>query len=354
MTILISGGAGFIGSHAAYLLKQEGYEPVVIDNLSTGNAWATAFGPFEQGDIADIAFIQGICEKYTPIAAMHFAASIDVGESVQNPQKYFENNRDKASVFFKTLNANGVKQIVFSSTAAVYGDTSTVYTEAGGYGPISEYYPTKPINPYGQSKLEAEAYLRMMDSDGLRSVALRYFNVAGAAPTEALIGEAHAPESHLIPRILLPLLDAPQDLMQALTIRKDFTVYGDDYPTPDGTAVRDYVHVLDLVDAHIRALKYLLEGGETDIFNLGTGMGYSVLDIVAAMRRVLNKPNFSPGFAPRREGDPAILVASYAKAEKVLGWRPLRSLDNTIADAAAWHRSSFYRDALRSKLGLSS
>ena len=350
--ILISGGAGYIGSHAAYLLKHEGFEPVVIDNLSTGNAWAASFGSFEQGDIGDSDFVRTVCEKYKPLAAMHFAAFIDVGESVQNPAKYFENNRDKASQFFKTLNACGVKRVVFSSTAAVYGNTSSVYADAGGNGPISELYPTKPINPYGQSKLEAEAYLRMLDADGLRSVSLRYFNVAGAGPVESQIGEAHAPETHLIPRLLLPLLGMSFDLLDALVLRKGFTIYGNDYPTPDGTAIRDYIHVLDLIDAHVRALRYLLKGGVTDIFNLGSGQGHSVMEIVEATRKVLDCPKFAPGVAPRREGDPPILIASSAKAGKILGWRPARNLQNIIADAAAWHRSPLYQDAMRAKLGL--
>jgi UDP-glucose-4-epimerase GalE len=324
----------------------------VIDNLSTGNAWAASFGAFEQGDIGNAEFVRAVCEKYKPLAAMHFAAFIEVGESVQNPAKYFENNRDKASIFFKTINAYGIKRVVFSSTAAVYGDTSSVYSDAGGSGPISELYPTKPINPYGQSKLEAEAFLRMLDADGLRSVTLRYFNVAGAGPVESQIGEAHAPETHLIPRLILPLIDAPSDLLQAMGLKKGFTIYGDDYSTPDGTAVRDYIHVLDLIDAHLRALKYLLKGGVTDIFNLGSGQGFSVLDIVGATRKALDCPNFAPGVAPRREGDPAILVASSVKAEKILGWRPARNLQNIISDAAAWHRSSLYQDAMRAKLGL--
>jgi len=350
--VLISGGAGYIGSHAAYLLKQEGFEPVVIDNLSTGNAWAASFGPFEQGDVGDKDFVLSVCEKYKPVAALHFAAFIEIEESVKNPDKYFENNREKASLFFKALNKFGVKRVVFSSSAAVYGDTASVYSTAGGSGPVSELYPTKPINPYGQSKLEAEAFLRMMDADGMRSVSLRYFNVAGAAPIEAQIGEAHLPETHLIPRIVLPLIGLPNTLLQAMGLNKGFTIYGDDYPTPDGTAIRDYIHVLDLAEAHIRAVKYLLKGGETDILNLGSGQGFSVMDIVGAVRKALDQPNFSPRTAPRREGDPAILVANSMKAEKILGWKPAWSLQNIIADAAAWHRSSLYQDAVKAKLGL--
>ena len=343
-TILISGGAGYIGSHAAYALKKAGYEPVILDNLSTGNEWATANGTFEKGDVGDSALVREICEKYKPAAAMHFAAFIEVGESVQNPAKYLENNRDKACEFFRTLNGCGVKKVVFSSTAAVYGEVS-------GNEPITEQAPTKPINPYGQSKYEAEAFLRMLDGGGMRSVSLRYFNVAGAAPVEALIGEAHQPESHLIPRLILPLIDAPPDIMAGLGLRDGFTIYGNDYPTPDGTAIRDYIHVMDLIDAHIRALDYLMKGGPTDIFNLGSGKGFSVKEIVAATRTALNRPGFAPGQAPRREGDPAVLVASNEKAGKILGWKPARSLTDIITDAATWHRSPRYRETMRAKIG---
>jgi UDP-glucose-4-epimerase GalE len=341
--ILVSGGAGYIGSHATYALKQAGYAPVVIDNLATGNAWATSFGDFEKGDIGDAAFVRAVCEKHKPIAAMHFAAFIEVGESVKNPAKYYENNRDRASVFFKTINACGIKKTVFSSTAAVYGEVT-------GNAPIAETQPTKPINPYGQSKLEAEAYLRMLDVDGMRSVTLRYFNVAGAAPAKAMIGEAHMPETHLIPRLVLPLIDAPAPLLTALGLQNGFTVYGNDYPTQDGTAIRDYIHVMDLIDAHIRALSYLLNGRETNLFNLGSGKGFSVAEIVAATRQALNRPSFTPGLAPRREGDPAVLIASSEKAAKILGWKPSRSLTDIIGDAAAWHRSLRYRDTMQAKI----
>ena len=338
-TILISGGAGYIGSHAAYALQQAGYVPVVIDNLSTGNAWATSFGVFENGDIGDTAFVSALCQKYQPVAALHFAAFIEVGESTQNPAKYFDNNRDKASRFFDALHACGVKKIVFSSTAAVYGDvTSSV--------PIAETLPTKPINPYGQSKLEAETYLRSLDNSGMRSVTLRYFNVAGAA-AEAGIGEAHQPESHLIPRLILPLLDTPTDILQSLNLQAGFTIYGRDYATPDGTAIRDYVHVMDLINAHIQALDYIIKNGDTDIFNLGSGTGYSVNEIVDAARKALNRPDFTPGSAPRRAGDGAFLVASSEKAGRILGWKPTRPLPVIIDDAIAWHRSDRYRDAIR-------
>jgi UDP-glucose-4-epimerase GalE len=276
---------------------------------------------------------------------MHFAAFIEVGESVDEPQKYFENNRDKASRFFKALHVSGVNKVVFSSTAAVYGDIRDGT-------PISELQPTRPINPYGQSKLEAEAFLRMMDAGGIRSATLRYFNVAGAAPHETMIGEAHSPETHLIPRLILSLIDTPLDLVEALGLKKGFTIYGNDYPTPDGTAIRDYIHVMDLAEAHLKALDYLLNGGETSIFNLGSGTGFSVSQIVDVTRKALNKPFFTPGIAPRREGDPAILIASNEKVTKILGWMPIRPLTTIINDAITWHRSVRYRDAMNSKLGI--
>lgn len=341
-TILISGGAGYIGSHAAYVLKHAGHEPVIIDNLATGNAWATAFGVFEQGDIGDSDFVRAVCDKHRPVAALHFAAFIEVGESVQNPAKYLDNNRDKATRFFRTLSASGVKKTVFSSTAAVYG-------EVGADELIAETTPTKPINPYGQSKLEAETALRALDAEGMRSVTLRYFNVAGAAPAEAKLGEAHVPESHLIPRLVMQLIDAPDTLLEAVGLQSGFTIYGSDYPTPDGTAIRDYVHVIDLIDGHVRALDYLVNGGETNIFNLGSGTGFSVAQIVDAARTALDRPDFTPGSAPRRSGDPAVLVASSQKARSVLGWQPSHSLAEILSDAAAWHRSALYRDTVVAK-----
>jgi UDP-glucose-4-epimerase GalE len=343
--ILVSGGAGYIGSHAAYALKQAGYAPVVIDNLSTGNAWAASGAAFEKGDISDEKFVRNVCQAYRPEAALHFAAFIEVGESVQNPAKYFDNNRDKAKRFFDVLRVCGVDKIVFSSTAAVYG-------AAGGDAPLTETAATNPVNPYGQSKLEAETYLRGLDGAGMRSVTLRYFNVAGAAPAGAGIGEAHAPETHLIPRLVLPLIGTPPELLRFLGLQHGFTVYGDDYPTPDGTAIRDYIHVMDLIDAHLRALDYLQGGGGTDIFNLGSGKGFSVGAMVEAARAALDRPDFTPGIAPRRAGDPPVLVAGNEKAGRILGWRPSRTLRDILNDATAWHRSPRYRDAIRTKSGL--
>ena len=335
--VLVSGGAGYIGSHVALALKQAGFRPVVVDSLVNGNAWAASGTfAFRQGDIGDAGLIAAVCDEFHPVAALHFAAFIEVGESVEKPQKYFENNRDKAKVFFDALAAKGVGHVVFSSTAAVYGEI----TEPA---PILETRATRPINPYGQSKLDAETHLRGIAS--VRSVALRYFNVAGAAP-EAGLGEAHYPESHLIPRVVLPLIGAPAAVVDALGLKGGFRIYGTDYPTRDGTAVRDYIHVMDLADAHIRALRYLLGGGSTDVFNLGSGSGYSVREIFDAARAVLERPDFSPGTAPRRAGDPATLVADSTKAKRVLGWSVTRGIRDMIASAAQWHRLPRYGETI--------
>jgi UDP-glucose 4-epimerase len=309
--VLVSGGAGYIGSHVSHVLKRAGYSPVVVDSLVNGNLWAARkASAFRQGDVGDAAFIGAVCDEFKPVAAIHFAAFIEVAESVQNPEKYFANNRDKAKIFFDTLGNKGVQNIVFSSTAAVYGGILDA-------APIREDRPTKPVNPYGQSKLDAETYLRTIKS--VNSVALRYFNVAGAEPSASL-GEAHYPESHLIPRIVLPLIDSPQAVQHALGLGDGFKIYGTDHPTRDGTAVRDYIHVMDLADAHIRALRYLLEGGATNIFNLGSGSGFSVHEI-----------------------------ADSTKAKEVLGWSPQRTADDIIASAAAWHRSPTYIETILKK-----
>ena len=338
-TILVSGGAGYIGSHVALTLKRAGFTPVVLDSLVKGNRWAgEKSGPFRQGDIGDADFVARVCDEFRPAAALHFAAFIEVGESVQKPDMYFANNRDKAKTFFETIAAKGVGNIVFSSTAAVYGEPQEV--------PIKETTAQKPINPYGQSKLEAEQAMRAIP--GVRSVALRYFNVAGAAP-EAGLGETHYPETHVIPRIVLPLIEAPAALLDSLGLKAGFKLFGSDYPTRDGTAVRDYIHVLDLADAHVLALKYLLGGGATNIFNLGSGDGFSVAEIVAATRTVLGRPDFTPGTAPRRAGDPATLVADSTKARQTLGWAPHRGIDAMIASAAEWHRTALYIDTVTAK-----
>lgn len=338
--VLVSGGAGYIGSHVAHLLKSSGFTPVVIDSLVNGNKWAAEkSGPFRQGDVGDADFVRAVCAEFKPVAALHFAAFIEVGESVKNPEKYFTNNRDKAKIFFNTIAECGVKHVVFSSTAAVYGEV----TEPD---PIVETRPTKPINPYGQSKLDAETYLRTIP--GISSATLRYFNVAGAAP-EAGLGETHFPETHLLPRLVLGLINAPQEIQDVLDLARGFKIFGTDYPTRDGTAVRDYIHVMDLADAHVRALHYLLNGGANNIFNLGSGEGYSVQEIVDAARKELNRPDFTPGTVERRAGDPATLVADSTKAGQILGWKKVRGVETMIADAAGWHKTKVYVDSIIAK-----
>lgn len=338
--ILVSGGAGYIGSHVVHALKKSGWTPVVIDDLSNGHKFAADLAPvFHRGDIADADLVSSLCRKYRPKAAMHFAAFIEVGESVKKPSKYFGNNRDKAALFFRTLENEGIRNMVFSSTAAVYGETEDGVA-------LTEDRPTRPINPYGESKLAAEKILQSIP--GVNSAILRYFNVAGSA-AEAGIGEAHYPETHLIPRIVIPLIGAPLDLQRLLGLGQGFKIYGDDHDTRDGTAVRDYLHVLDLADAHVRALTYLLKGGKSTIFNLGSGSGYSVNEIVQAARDVLKQPEFKPQIVPRREGDSAMLVANSEKAQKVLGWHATRTVSEMIQSAASWHRTGRYQDTIFAK-----
>ncbi len=341
--VLVSGGAGYIGSHVVHALKRAGWIPIVIDDLSNGHKFAAELAPvFQRGDVADIDLVSQLCRKYRPVAAMHFAAFIEVGESVKRPAKYFGNNRDKAGVFFRTLEKEGVRNVVFSSTAAVYGEPEEA-------GPLTEDCPTHPINPYGESKLAAEKTLQSLP--GMKNAILRYFNVAGCA-VGAGIGEAHYPETHLIPRIVVPLIGAPAELQRILGLGSGFKIYGDDHATRDGTAVRDYLHVLDLADAHLMALNYLMQGGQSSIFNLGSGSGYSVKEIVKAAREVLKRPEFSPEVMARRQGDPAMLVANSEKAQKVLGWRATRTVSDMIQSAASWHRSSQYQDAILAKAAI--
>jgi UDP-glucose-4-epimerase GalE len=321
-------------------LNLAGFRTVVIDNLVNGNLWATSAAyAFRKGDIGDADLVRAVCREFAPVAALHFAAFIEVGESVQKPEKYFTNNRDKAKLFFDVLAANRVRNIVFSSTAAVYGEVAEP-------APIREDHPTRPINPYGQSKLDAETYLRTIA--GVKSVALRYFNVAGAEPSVGL-GEAHYPETHLIPRVVLPLIDAPKEVQNVLGLARGFKIFGTDYATRDGTAVRDYIHVMDLADAHVRALRYLLDGSETNIFNLGSGSGFSVKEILEAARRTLACPDFNPGTESRRAGDPPTLIADSGRAKMVLNWTPKHGIDHMIESAAAWHRSNIYTETILNK-----
>lgn len=318
--ILVAGGAGFIGSHTAKKLKLSGLEPVVLDDLSMGHAWAAKFGPFVQGNIADAELVKRIVKEHDIRAAIHFAASTYVGESVQNPRKYVHNNVFGTVTLLDALLEAGVKRIVFSSTAATYGNPE--------YSPLDEAHPNKPINPYGESKYYLE---RVMDSYatayGLQWVALRYFNAAGADP-EGELGELHNPESHLIPLCI-----------EAVLGKRRLSVFGSDYPTPDGTAIRDYVHVFDLADAHIKALAYLEAGGESGAMNLGSGQGYSVMEVIRAVERVTGKP-VPFDLAPRRAGDPPELVANPNKAKSTLHWTPqFPELDRIVE--TAWN---FYKD----------
>lgn len=324
-TVLVTGGAGYIGSHACKSLRSAGHVPVTYDNLSTGWQDAVKFGPFEPGDLQDRARLDDVIARHQPRAVMHFAAVSDVGEAARDPGKYWRNNVLGSLTLVEAMAAAGIDMMVFSSTCAVYG-------EADGVA-LDEDCPTRPINSYGASKLAIEQMLAHFgESTGLRSVIFRYFNVAGADP-ESEIGEFHRPETHLVPR----LLDA---VLQPGT---EFTIYGTDYDTPDGTCIRDYIHVSDLVDAHILGLDRLLAGGSGLTFNLGTGTGFSVREVFNQARTVTNR-GIHVIEGPRRPGDAVRLVSGSGRAKTDLGWKPIRSnLDEMIADAWRWHRSEGYR-----------
>ena len=314
MPVLVVGGAGYIGSHAAHVLRRKGYDVIIYDNLSNGHERLAEGFEFIRGDIADAARLAPILRRCD--AVMHFAASAYVGESVENPKKYFQNNVVAAIAFLNCVMESRVRKFIFSSTAAVYGDKAK--------SPITEDSPRQPVNPYGATKLAfenaLEAYSRAY---GLRFVAFRYFNAAGADENGA-VGELHNPETHLIPIIL----QAIQGKRAALEI------YGDDYPTPDGTCVRDYIHVTDLAEAHVLGLEYLSKG-ESTAMNLGTGKGDSVREVVAAVERITGH-KVPTRIGPRRPGDPAELVADPSRAEKLLRWKAKRSLDQIISTAWAW------------------
>lgn len=301
MNVLVVGGAGYIGSHTAKTLKKAGHNPVVFDNLSTGHRWAVRWGPLVEADLADKKAILEAIRDHQIEAVIHFAANAYVGESMQNPAKYFRNNVANMLNLLEAQLESGVKHIVFSSSCTTYGVPERV--------PIGEDFPQSAISPYGESKLMGEKMLKWFgECYGLGWVALRYFNASGADP-EGEIGEVHDPETHLIPLVI----DA------ALGKRPPVRIFGTDYPTPDGTAIRDYVHVMDLADAHVRALQYLLEGGESTAFNLGTGHGHSVREVITAVERVGGR-KVPAEEAPRRAGDPPALVADPSKARTVLGW----------------------------------
>lgn len=318
---MVTGGAGYIGSHAVYQLIQSGYEVVVVDNLQTGHREAVhKEATFYEGDIRDRGFLSDVFKRERVEQVLHFAASSLVGESMDEPLKYYDNNVYGTQVLLETMHTHGVEQIVFSSTAATYGEQRTM--------PITENAVTEPTNTYGETKLAMEKMMKWCGKAyGLRYVALRYFNVAGALATGE-IGEDHFPETHLIPIIL----------QVANGQREQITVFGDDYDTADGTCIRDYIHVIDLVDAHIRALTYLNEGGESNVFNLGTKNGLSVLEMIEAARKVTGH-NIPVRISERRSGDPATLIASSEKAQNVLGWIPQFSdVDTILTDAWNWHK----------------
>lgn len=320
MAILVLGGAGYIGSHTVYELIDAGRDVVVADNLLTG--FRAAVHPkarFYELDIRDCAALDALFEKEQIEGVIHFAASSQVGESMSNPLKYYDNNLHGTMVLLQSMVAHGVDKIVFSSTAATYGEPERV--------PILETDRTDPTNCYGETKLSMEHMMRWVSqAHGLRYVALRYFNACGAHASGA-IGEAHNPETHLIPLIL----QVPGGK------REKISIFGDDYPTKDGTCVRDYIHVTDLAQAHILALDYLLKGGENNVFNLGNGVGFTVKEVIDVARAVTGHP-IPAETCPRRAGDPAQLIASSEKAVKVLGWKPqYNDLNTIIASAWKWH-----------------
>lgn len=322
MTILVLGGAGYIGSHTVYELIDRGEDVVVADNLETG--YMQAVHPkarFYQGDIRDRAFVDSVFENEKIDAVIHFAANSLVGESMTNPLKYYDNNLCGTKVLLESMVAHKIDKIVFSSTAATYGEPERV--------PILESDKTEPENTYGETKLAMEKMFKWTErAHGLRYVSLRYFNACGAHKS-GKIGEAHNPESHLIPIIL----QVPNKQ------REYIGIYGDDYPTKDGTCVRDYIHVTDLAQAHILAVDYLMKGNESNIFNLGNGVGFTVREVIEAARKVTNHP-IPEKAVPRRDGDPAVLIASSEKAKTVLGWRPEHDdLEEIIESAWNWHKN---------------
>ncbi|MBS3198604.1 UDP-glucose 4-epimerase GalE [Turicibacter bilis] len=317
MKVLVTGGAGYIGSHAVYALIEQGHEVVVVDNLVTGHRQDVhKDATFYHGSIADYRFMTEVLRKEKVDGVIHFAAYSLVGESMTNPYKYYDNNMSGTNVLLKAMVDCGVNNIVFSSTAATYGEAQNI--------PILETDPTNPTNVYGETKLAMERMINWYHkAHGTNYVSLRYFNVAGAHPS-GLIGEKHDPETHLIPIIL----------QVASGRREAINVFGDDYDTADGTCIRDYIHVCDLAEAHILAMQYLVNGGDSTICNLGNGEGFSVLEMIEAAREVTKHP-IPAIISPRRAGDPAKLIASSAKAQEILGWTPKHPAVKDMI-ASAW------------------
>ncbi len=320
-SVLVTGGAGYIGSHTCKALATAGFTPVTLDNLVYGHRDAVKWGPFIEGDLADRALLDRIMREHSVLAVIHFAAFAYVGESMQQPGKYFANNVVNTLNLLEAMHGAGVQHMVFSSTCATYGLPERV--------PIDEQHPQQPVNPYGESKLFVERALKWYGlAHGLKWAALRYFNAAGA-DRNGEIGEDHSPETHLIPLII----------QAALGTRPHVEIFGTDYPTPDGTAIRDYIHVTDLGDAHVKALDHLLGGGASVALNLGTGRGYSVREVISSVERVSGR-SVPTCNAPRRPGDPPELVANAALAGRQLGWQPQHSsLENITRTAWLWHRA---------------
>lgn len=318
--ILVVGGAGYIGSEINKELNASGYQTVVFDSLVSGHKEAVKWGEFVQGSLNNLEDIRGVFKKYTIEAVLDFAAFIEVGESVKDPQKYYYNNLVNTLNLLQVMKEFEVKKIIFSSTAATFGEPE--------YTPIDEKHPQWPINPYGWTKLMIERVFSDYDvAYGLRYVALRYFNACGAND-EADIGENHNPESHLIPLVL----DA------AIGKRDNIKIFGTDYPTEDGTCIRDYIHVVDLASAHLLALKHLLSGGESKQYNLGNGKGFSVREVINAVKKVTGK-EFEVIEVERRPGDPPILIASSDKIKKELGWEPKHTeIEEIVSTAWKWHQ----------------
>jgi UDP-glucose-4-epimerase GalE len=318
--VLVTGGAGYIGSHAAKALHQAGYRVVVFDSLVAGHRAAARYGDLVEGDICDTALVRETLRRHEISAVMHFAAFLDVGESVREPVRYYQNNVGGALSVLEAMTAESVRAFVFSSTCATYGEPIET--------PIVETHPQRPINSYGETKLAVERALPHYErAYGIHFVALRYFNAAGADP-DGEIGEDHSPEIHVIPRAI-----------EAATGGPGLDVFGDDYPTPDGTCLRDYIHVSDLADAHVRALETIVETGKSGAYNLGTGRPHSVRQVIDSVERMTGKP-VPWRLAPRRPGDPAVLYAAPHKAQAELHWTPKHAdLDAIVGTAWNWHRT---------------
>lgn len=324
MTVLVTGGAGYIGSHVVRKLLEQNYKVVIIDNLSRGHKESVpGEAVFENADLLDSNAIREVLSRHTIDAVIHFAAFAYVGESVDNPEIYYKNNVGGSISLISALKDFNINKVVFSSTCSLYGNPEII--------PISENESIKPINPYAKTKHMIENVLQDFDTAyGMKHVALRYFNAAGD-DFDGVIGESHQPETHLIPIVL----------EAALGKRKSVQVFGNDYPTADGTCIRDYIHVYDLADAHIRALKYLSEGGKSEVVNLGTGDGYSVMQIIETAKKVTGC-EVPYSVSGRRAGDPAVLIADNRKAKQLLGWRPEYNLEDIISSAWTWHKSMNY------------